>query len=126
MGWSLMGRYLVFALCVVALLAVLQTSFPGVWVLRLLFGALVALGVWDLLQPRQAVRRNYSIVGNLRYLVESVRPDLRQYLLESDKDPVPFSREQRALVSAWAKNELAARPFGSRADGVRLGCRLAV
>jgi len=121
MGWSLMGRYLVFALCVVALLAVLQTSFPGVWVLRLLFGALVALGVWDLLQPRQAVRRNYPIVGNLRYLVESVRPELRQYLLESDKDPVPFSREQRALVYARAKNEMADQPFGTLVDVYRSG-----
>src|SRR5690625_6399529 len=96
MGWSLMGRYLVFALCVVALLAVLQTSFPGVWVLRLLFGALVALGVWDLLQPRQAVRRTYPIVGNLRYLVETVRPKLGQALLESAKDPVPFSRDRKS------------------------------
>lgn len=60
--------------------------------------------------------RNYPVLGHIRYLVESIRPEIRQYLLESDRESLPFSRSQRSLVYARAKNQPAEKAFGTLAD----------
>ena len=79
------------------------------------------LGLLDLHQTRHSVRRNYPIIGRLRWLFEEIRPEIRQYLIESDDDQTPFSRAQRSLVYARAKDEVSDRPFGTRADVYRNG-----
>ena len=67
---------------------------PG-WPLAAL--ALSALGIRDLRQTRHAVLRNYPVIGHLRFLFEYIRPEVRQYFVESDTDAIPFSRQQRAI-----------------------------
>jgi len=79
-------------------------------------GGLSALGIRDMVQGRHAVLRNYPVVGHLRYLLESIRPEIQQYFIESDNEQVPFSRTQRSLVYARAKQEPADRPFGTLTD----------
>ena len=107
------------------LFTLLSLPFVGaherLWALTLLGGVLSLVGINDLLQTRQAVRRNYPILGNIRYLVESIRPEIRQYLLEADGDKLPFSRAQRSLVYARAKNEGADKPFGTLSDVYQSG-----
>jgi glutamate synthase domain-containing protein 2 len=93
-------------------LAVGQASF--LWVLFLT--GLVVLGVYDLQQTSHAILRNYPIIGHLRFLLEFVRPELRQYFIESDHDAVPFSRSQRSLVYARAKGQSDKVPFGTQVD----------
>ena len=93
-------------------LAVGQASF--LWVL--LLTGLVALGVYDLQQTSHAILRNYPIIGHLRFLLEFVRPELRQYFIEGDHDAVPFSRSQRSLVYARAKGQTDKVPFGTQVD----------
>ena len=93
-------------------LAVGQASF--LWVLFLT--GLVALGVYDLQQTSHAILRNYPIIGHLRFLLEFVRPELRQYFIEGDHDAVPFSRSQRSLVYARAKGQTDKVPFGTQVD----------
>ncbi|MEZ5816741.1 MAG: FMN-binding glutamate synthase family protein [Hyphomicrobiaceae bacterium] len=78
--------------------------------------ALAALGLRDLLQKRHAILRNYPIIGHLRFLFEEIRPEMRQYFFETDKDGSPFSRDQRAVVYQRAKLELDKRPFGTQFD----------
>ena len=70
-----------------------------------LSGGLVALGVYDLRQPKRSMLRNYPIIGHIRYLLESVRPEMRQYFMESDNEATPFSRAQRSLVYQRAKGD---------------------
>ena len=77
---------------------------------------LVALGIWDLLQPHHSLKRNYPILANLRFMLEKVRPEIRQYFLESDTDGVPFNRSKRAVVYQRAKGALDKRPFGTQLD----------
>ena len=77
---------------------------------------LFGLGVHDLLQRRHAITRNYPVIGHLRFLIESFRPELRQYLFETDSEKLPFSRTQRSLVYARAKNDPDQRPFGTIID----------
>jgi glutamate synthase domain-containing protein 2 len=78
-----------------------------------LFALLFIVGVYDLMQTRHAINRNYPLIGHLRYLLEFVRPEIRQYFVESDEDRVPFSRAQRSLVYQRAKKESSQRPFGT-------------
>ena len=79
-------------------------------------GALLLIGLADLIQTRRAILRNYPLIGHARFLFEAIRPEIRQYLIESDTEAVPFSREQRAIVYQRAKQELDKRPFGTRLD----------
>jgi glutamate synthase domain-containing protein 2 len=77
---------------------------------------LTVLGLIDLLQPSHSLLRNYPVTGHLRWLFEGIRPEIRQYLIESDEAKVPYSREQRALVYQRAKDELDKRAFGTELD----------
>ncbi len=88
--------------------------FPWVFILCLGFGALSVLGFRDLQQPRHSILRNYPVLGHMRFLFEGIRPEIRQYLIESDQDEQPFSREQRSLVYQRAKGEEDKRPFGTQ------------
>jgi glutamate synthase domain-containing protein 2 len=88
-------------------------------------GALVAcvvcllfsvIGVWDMLQTKHSLRRNYPILANIRFILEEIRPEIRQYFLESDTDGVPYNRSKRAIVYQRAKGQLDKRPFGTQLD----------
>lgn len=117
MSLSLLSRYAFFAFCVIFTLASLPfMHHEWLWPFTAVTLALSLLGIFDLLQGPHAVRRNYPILGNIRYLVEAIRPEIRQYLLESDSDALPFSRAQRSLVYSRAKNETADKPFGTLID----------
>jgi len=82
---------------------------------------LFALGLRDALQTRHTVLRNFPIIGHGRYLIESVRPELQQYLIESNLDAYPVEREFRSLVYQRAKGALETRPFGTQRDVYRIG-----
>jgi glutamate synthase domain-containing protein 2 len=77
---------------------------------------LAILGTHDLIQTRHAVLRNYPISAHLRFLLEEIRPELRQYFFEGEKDGTPFSRDKRAVVYQRAKMVLDKRPFGTQYD----------
>lgn len=81
-----------------------------------LFLLLFVLGCQDCLQKRQAVRRNYPLTGRLRYVLEYIRPEMRQYFLEDDEQKLPFSRNERAMVYARSKLQNDKRGFGSIKD----------
>jgi glutamate synthase domain-containing protein 2 len=81
-----------------------------------LFAALSVLGTRDLLQTRHAVLRNYPISAHLRFLLETIRPEMRQYFFEGEKDGTPFSRDKRAVAYQRAKMVLDKRPFGTQYD----------
>jgi glutamate synthase domain-containing protein 2 len=81
-----------------------------------LFAALSAIGTIDLFQTRHAVLRNYPLTAHIRFILEEIRPEIRQYFLESEKDGTPFSRDKRAIVYQRAKQALDKRPFGTQND----------
>lgn len=115
---SLLNRYFVFALVVVLALVslVVVATAHRFWVFPVILVPLVAIGIRDLIQTRHAVLRNYPLIGHIRYLFESVRPELRQYLFEADAEELPFSRTERSLVYQRAKGEPDQRPFGTLLD----------
>ena len=77
-------------------------------------GGLSALGLRDLFQTRHAVLRNYPILAHLRFMLEDIRPEMRQYFFEDEKSGTPFARDQRAIVYQRAKKALDKRPFGTQ------------
>ena len=111
-------RYTALALCAFALLLSLFAllAFGTGWGGLLLSAALVALGVHDLRQTQRSILRNYPIIGHLRFALEFIRPEIRQYFIESDNEAAPFSRSQRSLVYQRAKGEPDKRPFGTQLD----------
>src|SRR5882672_5470523 len=68
-------------------------------------GLLAAIGVLDMAQTQHSLRRNYPILANLRFMLETIRPEIRQYFLESDTDGTPFNRLKRAVVYQRAKGQ---------------------
>jgi len=79
-----------------------------------LFGTFATIGLGDLVQKRHSILRNYPILAHLRFIIEEIRPEIRQYLFESETDGAPFSRDRRALVYQRAKMQLDKRPFGTQ------------
>jgi glutamate synthase domain-containing protein 2 len=91
--------------------------FEGLFLtLSVVCALLFAVGLYDIVQTRHSVLRNYPIAGHLRFLLEEVRLEIRQYFFEDDKSGRPFSRDKRALVYQRAKKELDKRPFGTEHD----------
>ena len=111
-------RYTAWLLCAVGFLlsafAWVGFGVGGWWALAFLFG--VGLGVRDTRQNRHAILRNYPVIGHLRFLLEFVRPEIRQYFIESDREAAPFSRQQRSLVCQRSKGAQDKRPFGTQLD----------
>ncbi|WP_323016519.1 FMN-binding glutamate synthase family protein [Castellaniella sp.] len=116
---QLFTRYTTFyvVIALTLLCAGLALSLNAAWWLPCLaFLALSTLGVYDLNQTRHAIRRNYPVIGNLRFLFEYIRPEVRQYFFEDDTLKMPFSRVDRSLVYQRAKKQMDQRPFGTQGD----------
>jgi glutamate synthase domain-containing protein 2 len=86
------------------------------WLLAIASWLLTVLGLYDFRQTHHSIRRNYPVIGNLRYLFETIRPEMRQYFFESDTEDIPFSRAKRSLVYQRAKQQIDKRPFGTEED----------
>ena len=112
-------RYLTLVgLMLAALLGALgwwQGHGAGPWLL-LVGSAGTLLGLRDLRQTQRSVLRNYPVLGHMRYWLEFIRPEIRQYFIESDNEAAPFSRQQRSLVYQRAKGDPDKRPFGTQVD----------
>ncbi|MFG6439932.1 FMN-binding glutamate synthase family protein [Roseateles sp. LKC17W] len=111
-------RYLTWVLC-----GLLALCFAIGWAGGLADGALVLvflgltlLGLRDMRQTKRSILRNYPVIGHLRFLLEFIRPEIRQYFLEGDNEAAPFSRAQRSIVYQRAKGDPDQRPFGTQLD----------
>ncbi|MEJ0064601.1 MAG: FMN-binding glutamate synthase family protein [Caulobacteraceae bacterium] len=122
------NRYTAFAAC--AVLLVLSIVFvwrdPDSWhplasAAVVVFAALCLVGVYDLIQRRHSILRNYPVIGHIRWISELIRPEIRQYMVEADEEAAPFSRSQRSLVYQRAKGDPGERPFGTLLDTYRNG-----
>lgn len=102
-------------LCVGGILAALLIA-PAWAALAIVAGALTARGIYDLRQRRHSLLRNYPLLAHFRFLFEAIRPEIRQYLVESDSEAVPFSRAQRSLAYQRAKNVDDKQAFGTEID----------
>ena len=89
-----------------------------IWLIALgiLLAFLVLVAIYDLVQTKHAILRNYPVVGHLRYILEWMGPELRQYIVTDNDEERPFSRDQRRWVYASAKGENPYFGFGTDSD----------
>jgi glutamate synthase domain-containing protein 2 len=105
----------------IILAIVLQLQWPkSTWVV-LPFLPLIVIGLYDRFQSQHSIRRNFPLFGRGRWVMETLRPYIRQYFVESDTDGVPISRMFRNVVYQRSKDELETVPFGTRVDTYKSG-----
>ncbi len=75
---------------------------------------LIYMGVVDMIQKRQSIRRNFPLFGRLRYIFEDLRPKIQQYFVESDTDGAPINRNERSVIYQRAKKQIDTIPFGTQ------------
>ena len=110
-----------FALGLLAVLGALTTLAAviggwGWWVLLAVLALFLVLAVYDVLQTRHSILRNYPVLGHLRFLMEDIRPELQQYFIERNWDGRPFDRDTRSSIYQRAKNVKEEQPFGTERD----------
>ncbi len=113
--------FLLISLIIVLVNWYFSDALPGIWWSMLFFGPLIAIGLVDMLQKRRAIRRNFPVIGNLRYFMEAFRPEINQYFVESNTSGTPFNRLERSLVYQRAKGELDTLPFGTQKNVYEVG-----
>src|SRR3954471_11463999 len=78
--------------------------------------AVGAVAARDLMQKRHALMRNYPVIAHARYWLETVGPELRQYIVTGNDEERPFSRDQRSWIYASSKQENNYSGFGTDND----------
>ena len=111
-------RYLLFYIVVLTTIILIII---GIYNLMYLWGLLITiplliLGTWDIVQNKHNLLRNYPIVGHIRWILEDVRPQIHQYIVESNTDGKPFNRDDRTVVYERAKRQGGLKPFGTEID----------
>ncbi|MCO4756174.1 MAG: FMN-binding glutamate synthase family protein [Bacteriovoracaceae bacterium] len=104
-----------------ALSVLFHFFFPWGNLMWAVIGPLFVVGFIDFFQTKQAIRRNFPVLGNFRYFLESIRPEINQYFIENNTDGKPFSREERSIVYQRAKRVLDTMPFGTQQDVYKTG-----
>lgn len=112
----LLRSALPLALLVISAAAWLWLPPPWREIVLAVTGTLLAVTVWDFFQHRHTLRRNFPLSAHMRWLMESLRPYIRSYLVESDLEGRPFNHDERALIYARAKGQLDSHPFGTELD----------
>src|ERR1700712_5360229 len=94
---------------------------PGWWLLVAVVVALIALAIYDLVQKKHSILRNYPVLGHMRFLMEGIRPELQQYFIERNFDGRPFDRDTRPAIYQRAKGAKEEQPFGTERDLYAVG-----
>lgn len=116
-------RQMFIILSIVIPAVVIGISFlwiPILW-LFLFILPLIAMGYLDITQRKHAIRRNFPVVGRARYMLESIRPEIMQYFVETDTDGRPLDRVTRSMVYQRSKNVTDTVPFGTQMDIYEVG-----
>lgn len=111
---------LFFIITPIVILA-LSLAWPSVLWAFLVLVPIIIIGLCDMLQTRRSILRLYPVLGHFRFMLESVRPEIQQYFVESETSGVPIAREFRSLVYQRAKGDRDTRPFGTIFDVNRPG-----
>jgi glutamate synthase domain-containing protein 2 len=77
-------------------------------------GPLIYMGFADMVQTKQSIKRNFPLLGRLRYVFEDMRPKIQQYFVESDTDGSPINRNERSVIYQRAKKQIDTIPFGTQ------------
>jgi glutamate synthase domain-containing protein 2 len=94
---------------------------PNYYYWFILFAPIILIGIRDITQTKHTIRKNFPVIGNLRYLLESISPEIQQYFVERRTDGAPIDKNQRAIIYQRSKNIGATHPFGTENNIYREG-----
>lgn len=109
-------RFWLIATIVVTLNILLGFLNPDFYYLLIVVVPLILLGIYDTVQSQSNILRNYPVIGHLRFLLLSIRPQIQQYYIQGETDELPYSNEQRSLIYERAKRINDDTPFGTLRD----------
>lgn len=108
----------IVGLLLIGLLGLVKAN---LWAWYILALPIFFVGLHDVLQRAHTLLRNFPVIAHIRYGFEAVRPQIYQYLIESETEGRPLEREQREVVYERAKGELSTRPYGTKEDVYAVG-----
>lgn len=109
-------KFVLISVSVVVIVFLIANFWPPALWSFVLFAPLIIMGVIDMIQTKHAIRRNFPVIGRMRYMLESVRPEIMQYFVETDTQGRPINRIFRTLVYQRAKKVNDTTPFGTQMD----------
>ncbi|WP_305907850.1 FMN-binding glutamate synthase family protein [Methylomarinum sp. Ch1-1] len=114
-------QFIFVSLCLLLAIALFSYYWRSLlWTLAIVL-PVVFLGLYDMLQRRHSLLRNYPVIGRARRMMESLRPMVQQYFIEPDTEGAPINRVFRSVVYQRAKCELDTVPYGTKFDVYRVG-----
>ena len=113
--------FIIFSITSLSIIGILMYINWKFAFLLLIFIPLIGMGLYDMYQSKKTIRRNFPLLGRMRYLLEALGPGARQYFIENDTDGRPFNRLQRSLVYQRSKKETDSNPFGTQLDLYEVG-----
>ena len=114
-------KFLLISLLTVIIITVISQFWTPILWSFIIITPLILLGLYDITQKKHTILRNFPVLGHFRYLLESVRPEIMQYFVETDTQGRPFNRIFRTLVYSRAKKEISTTPFGTQMNVYRSG-----
>ena len=104
------GLSIVISSTIIALSVLIS---PSYYWLFILFGPLIIIGYYDIFQTKHAILKNFPVIGHLRYILESISPEIQQYFVERRTDGAPIDKNKRAIIYQRSKNIGSTHPFGT-------------
>lgn len=108
--------FIISSIAVGAAILLLGLISPYFWLGFIVAAPVILIGVLDMIQKKQSIRRNFPVIGNFRYMLEKVRPEIMQYFVETDTEGRPINRLFRSVIYQRAKQENSTSPFGTQWD----------
>lgn len=113
--------FIIFSITILAITGILIYVDWKFSLLLLIFIPLIIMGLYDMYQFKHTIRRNFPLLGRMRYLLEELGPEMRQYFIETDTEGKPFDRLQRNMVYQRSKKVTSTKPFGTQLDVYNVG-----
>jgi len=117
----MLNKFLLITLLIIFLCGGIAYLYPpALWIVVFII-PVILLGIYDVIQTKHTLWRNYPIIAHIRWLMEALRPMAQQYFVESDLDGSPINRVFRSVVYQRSKKQMDSVPYGTRFDVYRVG-----
>ncbi|HKJ33963.1 MAG TPA: FMN-binding glutamate synthase family protein [Balneolales bacterium] len=107
------NQIIIYGLIVTLIIVVIAFFWSPILWLFVLLGPAILLGLFDMIQRKHTILRNFPLLGHFRFWLESLGPELHQYFVENNTDGAPFNKNQRSFVYKRSKKRLETHPFGT-------------
>lgn len=114
-------KFILISIIVTVAVFVVAQFWPWTYWIFLVIGPMILMGIYDLIQTKHTIRRNFPLLGRMRYVLESIRPEIMQYFVETDTQGRPLNRIFRSLIYQRAKKINDTTPFGTQMNVYRSG-----